>query len=186
MPVEHNPPRPPDPADQPLGRRILELLEEWERRPRRPSRQEFLATAAALEAWRRAGDGSGLWRAPPVLLTATLDDAWGHGLVVIEALAAAVGVRVARLGLLPPPEAILTACRYAPPDLLGLTVLQFDSDAAVASIRRGLPPGTTLVAGGAAYRYDEDFARRTDTSVVARDGAAFLRFLLGYRPSAGA
>lgn len=168
----------------PLLQSIDALLAEWARQPRRPSREDYLAAAAFL-ARQRGAPGDGLWRAPPALLTATLDDGWGHGLEVIEALAAAVGVRVRRLGLLQTPQAVLAACRREGPDLLGLTVLQFDSEEAVAAIARGLPRGTTLVAGGAAYRYDEDFARRTATPVAIRDGAAFLDFLRGYQTGAG-
>ena len=116
------------------------------------------------------------------MLTATLDDGWGHGLQVIEALADAVGVAVRPLGLLQTPAAIAAACREQTPDLLGLTVLHFDSEDALIEITHTLPAATTLVAGGAAYRYDPDFAARTGTPVVARDGAAFLRFLLSYDP----
>jgi hypothetical protein len=183
MPADAGPSRSSMVLDDRLRHRIQGLLAVWACQPHSPSRQDYLAAAAALESWRRDRPEAVLWSVPPVLLTATLDDGWGHGLEVIEALASAIGVRVARLGLLKTPEAILAACRRAPPDLLGLTVLQFDSDTAVAAIRGGLPPETTLVAGGAAYRYDEDFARRTATPVVARDGAAFLGFLLSYHPS---
>ncbi len=118
------------------------------------------------------------------MATATIDDGWGHGLDVIERLAEAAGVRVERLGCLVPAARIAAHCRRHRPDLLGLTVLQFDADDAVAGIVQRLPPETTLVAGGAAYRYDPDFAHRTGTPHVARDGAAFLRFLVGYRPPA--
>jgi methylmalonyl-CoA mutase cobalamin-binding subunit len=117
------------------------------------------------------------------MLTATLDDGWGHGLEVIQALAEAAGIRVETLGLLQQPQAIVAACRREMPDLLGLTVLQFDSDDAVRHIVDHLPPTTILVAGGAAYQYDAEFAERTRTPVVARNGAAFLRFLLNCDPS---
>ncbi|MFZ7126204.1 MAG: cobalamin-dependent protein [Desulfobacterales bacterium] len=115
------------------------------------------------------------------MLTATIDDGWGHGLDVIERVAEAAGVRVRRIGLLRTALEILDECRKQEPDLLGLTVLQFDSDDTVDAIVRGLPARTLLVAGGAAYRYDPDFAARTGTRRVARDGSGFLRFLLEYR-----
>jgi methylmalonyl-CoA mutase cobalamin-binding subunit len=117
------------------------------------------------------------------MITATLDDGWGHGLEVIEALAAAVGVAVHPLGVLQRPDVILTACRERQADLLGLTVLQFDSDEDLIEIARGLPPETTLIAGGAAFIHDPDFAERTGTLYVARDGAAFLEFLLRFYPT---
>ena len=158
---------------------IESLLADWHRHP--PTRQGYLDAADRLAARRRRG--SALWARAPRMLTATIDDGWGHGLAVIQALARAAGVRVAPLGILQKPETIVRACRRDRPDLLGLTVLQFDSDDAVRHIVAHLPPPTTLVAGGAAYRYDPDFGKRTRTPFVARNGAAFLQFLLNYRPS---
>lgn len=161
--------------------RVSDLLQQWFRRGK-PSREDYLEMARELEAMRRQSEWGGLWTQPPSMITATLDDGWGHGLDIIEALAAAVGVAVHSLGVLQSPETIVQACRERQPDLLGLTVLQFDSDDALIRITRSLPPVTTLIAGGAAYRYDPEFAERTGTHAVARDGIAFLRFLLGYQP----
>jgi methylmalonyl-CoA mutase cobalamin-binding subunit len=167
---------------------VIEMLRNWEQKDRPPTRDAYLAGARRLEALRSQAAGGGLWSRPPRMLTATLDDGWGHGLEVIEALATAVGVAVQRLGLLQTAAAIVDACRAQQPDLLGLTVLQFDSDDDLSRITQALPPATTLVAGGAAFRYDPDFAVRTGTPVVARNGAAFLQFLLQYdfRPQGGA
>lgn len=161
---------------------VIDTLNSWKQQGR-PTRDDYLTGARALAVRRRQSDCRGLWPQPPRMLTATLDDGWGHGLDVIEGLAASVGVTVQRLGLLQAPAAIVKACREAKPDLLGLTVLQFDSDDGLRMIADALPPDTTLVAGGAAFRYDPDFAARTGTHVVARDGIAFLRFLLQYAPS---
>ncbi len=112
------------------------------------------------------------------MATATIDDGLGHGLEVIEKLAEGAGVRIHSLGLLQSPESIVKACLELSPRLLGLTVLQLDSDDWVAEIVRGLPPSTLLVAGGPAFQYDADFARRTGTHVVVKNGAAFLQFLI--------
>lgn len=163
-----------------MRKAVSDILLSWERQDRPPTRDDYLAGARALAALRLKGAGRGLWPQPPRMITATLDDGWGHGLDVIEALAAAVGVDVQRLGLLQPPEAIVEVCRTQAPDLLGLTVLQFDSDEALGAITDALPPQTTLIAGGAAFRYDPELAARTGTHVVARDGAAFLQFLIAY------
>lgn len=160
--------------------KIERLLAQWEGRD--PTRQDYLEAAGRLTGCRPHSGHNALWPRPIRMLTATVDDGWGHGLEIIQALAAAVGVRVAALGVLQAPETIVAACRQQCPDLLGLTVLQFDSDDAVRHIVARLPAATTLVAGGAAYRYDSDFAARTRTPFVARDGAAFLRFLLHYQP----
>jgi methylmalonyl-CoA mutase cobalamin-binding subunit len=160
---------------------ISALLQKW-RLKGKPTREDYLAGARTLESLRRESPRRGLWPKPPLMITATLDDGWGHGLDVIEALAAAVGVAVHRLGVLQRPEGILATCREQQADLLGLTVLQFDSDDDLTEITRGLPPETTLIAGGAAFVYDPEFAARTGTLHVARDGAAFLRFLIGFNP----
>ncbi len=156
------------------------LLAQWERRA--PTRQGYMEAAGQLRAHRQQAGHKALWPRTIRMLTATVDDGWGYGLEVIHALAEAIGVRVAPLGVLQAPEAIVAACRRKRPDLLGLTVLQFDSDDAVRHIVDRLPAATTLVAGGAAYQYDPDFAARTRTPFVARHGAAFLRFLLHYQP----
>ncbi len=158
---------------------IETLLARWHRHP--PTRQGYLVAAGQLAACRRQSGCEALWPRPPRMLTATLDDGWGHGLEIIQALAEAAGIRVGPLGVLQKPEAVVAACRRKRPDLLGLTVLQFDSDDDVRHIVDGLPPQTTLVAGGAAYQFDPDFAERTRTPFVARNGAAFLRFLLNYQ-----
>ena len=161
-----------------MRERIEALLNNLRRRP--PTREGYLESADALAAERQSGLKP-LWPRSPRMLTATLDDGWGHGLDIIHALAEAVGVRVEPLGVLQPPEAVVAACRRHRPDLLGLTVLQFDSDDAVRHILGQLPPDTTLIAGGAAYQFDPDFAERTQTPFVARNGAAFLQFLQNYR-----
>ena len=162
--------------------RIEALLNHWRDNP--PTREGYLEAAAKLTAGRRSGLKP-LWPRSPHMVTATLDDGWGHGLDIIHALAEAVGVRVEPLGLLLTPYAVVAACRQHRPDLLGLTVLQFDSDDAVRHILGQLPCDTTLIAGGAAYQFDPDFAQRTQTPFVARNGAAFLQFLLNYRLPGG-
>jgi len=37
-----------------------------------------------LLAWKQETSSSGLWNREPVFVTGSLDDAWGHGLAVIE------------------------------------------------------------------------------------------------------
>ena len=160
---------------------VRDLLQKW-RLKGKPTREDYLAGARALETLRRQAPNRRLWPKPPLMITATLDDGWGHGLEVIEALAAAVGIAVHPLGVLQRPAAVLKACRERPADLLGLTVLQFDSDNTLLEITRGLPPETTLIAGGAAFMHDPEFAARTGTLHVARDGAAFMKFLLTFNP----
>lgn len=147
-----------------------------------PTRETYMAVAGKLLAWRVRHADPGLWPRAPRMLTATLDDGWGHGIGIIQALAEAVGVEVHPLGTCQPAELVVRACADLQPDLLGISVLHFDSDEAVRHIVRRLPIMTTMVAGGAAYRYDPDFAQRTGTHFTARDGRAFLSFLMAFRP----
>ena len=156
--------------------KLLDCLHGWERIS--PTREAYLNAARDLTAWRSDHHHPGLWALAPLMVTATIDDGWGHGLEVIEKLAQATGVIIHSLGLLQSPESIVNACLELNPRLLGLTVLQLDSDDWVADIVRRLPPSTLLVAGGPAFQYDEDFARRTGTHVVVKNGAAFLKFLV--------
>ena len=89
---------------------VRALLQKWQLKGK-PTREDYLAGARTLESQRWESPNRGLWPQPPLMISATLDDGWGHGLDVIEALAAAVGVVVHRLGLLQRPAAILAACR---------------------------------------------------------------------------
>jgi methylmalonyl-CoA mutase cobalamin-binding subunit len=158
--------------------KLLDCLHGWENIS--PTRESYLNAARELSAWRSDRKHPGLWALPPLMVTATIDDGMGHGLEVIEKLAEATGVRIHSLGLLQSPENIVKTCMELNPRFLGLTVLQLDSDDWVADIVRGLPPSTLLVAGGPAFQYDEDFARRTGTHVVVKNGVAFLRFLTNW------
>jgi methylmalonyl-CoA mutase cobalamin-binding subunit len=156
--------------------KLLDCIHGWESIS--PTRESYLNAARELTAWRFERSHPGLWALPPLMVTATIDDGLGHGLEVIEKLAEATGVKIHSLGLLQSPESIVKACLELSPRLLGLTVLQLDSDDWVADIARRLPPSTLLVAGGPAFQYDEDFARRTGTHMVVKNGAAFMQFLI--------
>ena len=163
---------------QEFRQKISDYILNWETTP--GTRESYLKAAEELSQWRIARNCSGLWDTPPLMLTATLDDGWGYGLEVIEKLAAAAGVQIHSLGLLQHSETIVDACRNLNPDLLGLTVLQFDSDDDVANIVKRLPKRTRVVAGGAAFLHDADFARRTGTHIVIKDGSVFLDFLIHF------
>ena len=121
---------------------------------------------------------NGLWEHPPAMITATLDDGLGQGLAIIEAYAEAVGIQVHHLGLLLSPQAVVDACHRNPPALVGLTVLQFDTEEDLKFIVDHLPSPSTIVAGGPVFSGDPSFACRTGTHQVARNVADFLRLML--------
>ncbi len=144
-----------------------------------PSREALAGQAAGLQEQR---GGGGLWRPAPTMLTATIDDGIGQGIELIGRFAAALGVQVVFAGLLLPPERIVGEARRVGADLVGLTVLQLDSEPVLVRVARGLPSRTTLVAGGPAFRLDPELADRTGVAFVAANVADFLAFLLDYPP----
>lgn len=144
-----------------------------------PSREVLLFQAAELK---ENSGGGGLWSPAPKMLTATIDDGIGQGIELIGRFAQAAGVKVVFLGLLQSPERICREARKIEADLLGLTVLQLDSEPILADICRRLSPRTEIVAGGPAFLTDPHLAARVGVSFVARDVAVFMRFLLGYSP----
>lgn len=146
------------------------------------SRNAYLAAADQILEWRRQRGIPGIWEQPPLLITATLDDGWGHGLEVIHHFAEAVGLRYMPLGLLKPPETIIEECRKHQPDFLGLTVLQFDSEEALSRIRKEIPSRTRIIAGGPLFRADPDFALRTGVDMAVGNAAGFLKYLLDMGP----
>ena len=124
--------------------------------------------------------GSGLWDNPPLMITATLDDGLGQGIEVIRMFSETAGLEIIDLGLLVAPEKIIAACKKNNPDLLGLTVLQFDSEEDISMISKNLPSKTKIIAGGPVFTADPEFARRTGVHFTAKNAAYFIRFLLQF------
>jgi methylmalonyl-CoA mutase cobalamin-binding subunit len=166
-----------------LRRRLYEIARLWQKTAI-PSHSRLVAEARQIAAWKKACGIAGLWAQPPLMVAATLDDGFGHGLEIVRLWAEAVGLRVHFLGLLQTPQQILTACRNLKPDLLGLTVLQFDTVDAVTEIAESLPSGTRLVAGGPLFQADPDLARRAHIDFAARHVADFVLYLLNWKPDA--
>ena len=144
----------------------------------KPSRTELLAAADKMRQWKKANRIAGLWPAPPLMVTATLDDAMGHGLDLIHHYADLAGLKIHPLGLLQTAESVAAACRELEPALLGLTVLQFDSEDDLVLIARNIPATTRIVAGGPVFKGDPELARRTGVHRVASDAADFLKYIL--------
>lgn len=144
----------------------------------KPSRTELAAAAEELDQWKKTNQTGGLWAPPPLMLTATLDGAMGHGLELIHRYAGLAGVEIHALGLLQSAESVAAACRKLEPQFLGLTVLQFDTEDDLALIARNIPVTTRIVAGGPVFKADPDLARRVGVHRVAADAADFLEYLL--------
>ena len=164
-----------------LRARLIGLSLEWIENGL-PARSIIEQTANEISDWKTVTGINGIWLHPPHMLTASLDDGSGLGLNIIEQYASIAGMRVRRLGLCVHPEVILDACRRDLPDFLGLTVLQTDSEEALAQIGHGLPPQTCMVAGGPAFRSDPDLGDSGRVDFVARNVAFFIDFLLKWMP----
>lgn len=143
-----------------------------------PSHQALESTAIELEKWKQKRAVHGLWPDTPLMLTATLDDGIGQGLSIIERYADLAGFEVQRIGLLQYPGFIVEKCHILQPALLGLTVLQLDSDDSLAEVGRNRPPQTTIIAGGPAFKFDPGMGKRCQVDYVAPNVAYFLDYLL--------
>jgi methanogenic corrinoid protein MtbC1 len=134
-----------------------------------------------LLEWKVITGVSGLWDKPPLMLTATLDDGLGHGLEVIRMFSEIAGLETIELGLLVTTEKIITACKTYQPDLLGLTVLQFDSEEVILMISENLPLKTKIIAGGPVFTADRKFAARAGIHFTAKNAADFIQYLLYFK-----
>jgi len=167
------------PTRHPLKERLETLLQAW-RGSRAPSRWELMNTLHELLEWKEDLKIPGIWSPPPLLVTTTLDDGWGHGLEVIETCGRVAGLQVERLGLLQSAEQIIDHCRRSRPQMLGMTVLQLDTEATLSQIAKELKGCTLILVGGPPFRIDPELADRTKVDYVAKDVADFLDFLLRF------
>ena len=129
-------------------------------------------------AWKIDQQIGGLWEHPPQMVTATLDDSIGQGLKMIHCFSDVAGVKVTPLGLMQPPEVIVSTCRQLRPDMLGMTVLQFDSLEMLDEIVDKLSAATQVIVGGSAFRQMSAAQLREKPYRVLSDVAAYVEFLL--------
>ncbi len=167
-------------ANKILEEKILQVLGDL-KKYKKPSRNALIDSANEIIKWKQANNIKSLWDKQPLMLTATIDDGWGHGLEVIELYAKAAGLDIKRIGLLQSPENIINSCNKQRPDILGMTVLQFDSEADLMKIRNNIPGKTIIVSGGPLFHADDDFAKRAGIDIVAKNAAEFMNFLLMFK-----
>ena len=120
----------------------------------------------------------GLWPSPPLMITATLDDALGQGLTIIHLFSRLAGVDVKPLGLMQPPEKIIDTCRKCLPDILGMTILQFHSEETLCDMIAHLPSQTRVIAGGPIFKSFSKEELDAKEYQVLNDMRYFLDFLL--------
>jgi methylmalonyl-CoA mutase cobalamin-binding subunit len=158
------------------------LLDDWRQRGR-PGREGLERTALQMLKWKDASGIQGIWAGrPPLMVTATLDDGFGHGLQLIHLYAAAIGMPTFFLGLMQTPANIVKACRTYQAEYLGLTVLHSDTQNMLREVVTGLDGRTRLIAGGPVFRSDPGFAARSGIDVVAGHVHDFIQFCLTCNP----
>lgn len=160
-----------------LHERLSALAREW-RASGLPSFSALMAMADRLDRWKGAHRVTGVWGKGPVMVTATLDDALGQGLQIIDRYATVMGATVLRAGLYLKPEQIITTCRQYRPDYLGMTVLQFDTEDDIRTIRENISPDIRIIAGGPVFTADPGLAGQVGIYFVASDLSAFIDFML--------
>ena len=129
-------------------REVEQLLHHWQS-DGPPPRWRLREQLKDLKANRQTLGIPSLWAVPPAIVTATLDDGWGHGIETVALCARALGMTLHTLGLLVPPSEIAAACRRLRPDFLALTVLQVESKEALQLITDQVSPATQVFVGGA-------------------------------------
>ena len=160
-----------------LRQKLMDILGYW-KKTGFPSREKLVSTADELMEWKKKNHTKGIWGKSPLMVTATLDDTFGHGLQLIHLYAKVAGIKITPIGLLQTPEQIIETCREVNPDFLGLTVLQFDSEEALTAICSNLPSKTKVVVGGPIFKADPDLAQRAGVAYVAKNVSFFLEYLL--------
>lgn len=143
------------------------------------SGSEILARGRELLAWKSSQGLDGLFKTPPTLMTATLDDGIGQGLRLIHCWAELAGLKIIPLGLMQTPETIGAECRRQRPDFLGLTVLHDDTEELLCDdIIPQLPDSVRVIAGGPAFTSMSEEALAAKPYRVLNNIQVFLNYLL--------
>lgn len=166
-------------TDSKLGAKIRNLVDNW-RQSGLPGQFTLHEIADELMAWRQNEKIPGLWTEPPVIFGVTMDDGWGHGIQIILKYAALIGCQTEFLGLLMTWEEIAAICQDRRPDILGLTVLQLDTEEDIGALREHIPAQTRIVAGGPVFKIDDELASRVGIDYVADDVGCFLNYMLNW------
>lgn len=173
-----------NPNKEALRDKLNSLSREW-MASGLPSGAALRQAADGLTLWKQTHGVTGIWPRIPLMMTATIDDGIGQGIEIISMYAKVAGLRVRSLGLMQQPDHIIDTCRNQRPSILGLTILQLDSDDVLARIGHHLPPETALVAGGPVFKYDPDMALRCGVTYAAANVADFIDYLLKWEPGHG-
>lgn len=165
-----------------LREKLASLVQQWQG-DGLPGRYAFEFIASDLIEWKQTNRISGLWKTPPTMMTATLDDFVGKGIEIIGLFAEIAGIEVTPLGVMQSPETILKECNRQHPSLLGLTVLRTFVFEDLVYIGHNIPSNTLLIVGGGpCLQSDPEIATRANLRFVAKDVKDFIQFMLNFQP----
>lgn len=165
-----------------LRHKLSGILDEWQVCDF-PSRYEIEASAHELLDWKQANGIISLWDRRVTMLTATLDDALGQGIKIIEMFAEIAGIEVTPLGILQSPDTIIASCTELRPSFLGLTVLRTYAYDDLLHIGKSIPATVKLIVGGGPFLQTEtELIEKAGVDFIARDITSFLDFLLAFQP----
>ena len=143
------------------------------------SGSEILSRGQELLTWKRSQQLDGLFKTPPALMTATLDDGIGQGLKSIQLFAELAGMKTVPLGLMQTPETIISECRQQRPDFLGLTVLHYETEDLLCNdIIPQLPDSVRVITGGPVFTTMSETDLAAKPYRVLNNIKMFLNFLL--------
>ena len=150
------------------------------------SGSQILGRGRELLAWKKARGLESIFPTPPTLMTATLDDGIGQGLTAIHCFAELAGLRLVPLGLMQTPETIVTECRRQQPDMLGLTILHYDTEEMLCNdIIPQLPKTTRVIVGGPVFAAMGQKTLTEKPYRVLNNIALFLNYLLDLKEKGG-
>jgi len=161
-----------------LREKIIKQFGILDKRSVQPSWTELHTEGKDLLNWKENNEIKGLWEESPLMITATLDDAWGIGLKLIHLYADIAGLDYIHLGLMLTSEQIIDECIKKQPDILGLTVLRSDMQDEFEKICRKIPDKTRIVAWGSVIK--SEFAECEKGYYSAENAFSFIKYLLEF------
>ena len=163
-----------------MRKKLADLATDWREQGLPPAKSLMTVGEELLAEKKNRGLGA-LWPQPPAMVTATIDDGWGAGLEPIRLYAEIAGVAVTHLGLLLEPADVVAGCQRLQPDILGLTILHFETEEILTrQIMPALPAATIAIVGGPIFKTMEAGDLAEKPYQVADTLIDFLDFLLDW------
>jgi methylmalonyl-CoA mutase cobalamin-binding subunit len=165
-------------------RKILdEFISNWKNDPK-TSWAHIYSVGKQLLEWKTHQNIVGLWKYPPKIITATMDDGMGQGLKMIHLFSRVAGLEIVHLGLMQSPKKIINECQKQNPDFLGMTILQFETEELLKTIIPQIPKQMQVLVGGPIFNTMPDNALQNKKYHSFNHISEYLHFLCNYEPKA--